>query len=81
MDNSLLSVQNPKGIADQLSCFVDADYDEDQITRRSRTVILILLFNRYREVHEAEKYGGDLYFRLRVFSNKDGYVNVKGDEI
>ena len=36
---------SPKGISTTITCFVDSDHAQDQVTRRSVTGILLLLDN------------------------------------
>ena len=56
----------PRGRPLQISCFVDADHARDQVTRRSRTGILIfinkapiMLFSKHQNTIETSTFGSE----------------------
>ena len=67
VDDLPLNAPNPKGRAVQISCFIDADHIEYQITQRSKTGILIFLnkdpfmwYSKHQNMVETYTFGSDL---------------------
>jgi hypothetical protein len=57
----------PKGRPAQITCFVDADHGGDNVTRRSRTGVLIMLnkapimwYSKRQNTVETSTYGSEL---------------------